>query len=504
MISAVAGGPDSGPPATALDLLQIATLSGAALLTWFHLNPSGHPALLPLVAVIVGGSSILKRAIDDVAARRVTTAVSVTIVIGAELAVGELAAALITALAFRLVSIVGEWATARMVDTIDRGQRLCAPIEDAADRLSRVLVYCGLSAAAVTLLVTRDVRTAASVAVVVTCGVGRSARVAVSAAVARSLGRGAIVQGGRCLEALWSCDTVVLGSTASMVFDEPVVSTIYPATGVSVHDVLKSAAIAERVSNHPIGRAIVRSAAEKRLTVPEPGEFSLIQGCGVRAVHCGEEILVGSTAFVTEGRLAGASTDASSVTVFVVRGGRYLGAIALAKRPRPDATRAIAGLKSLAIQTHLLTDDSRIAAEPIARELKVDDFEPDLGPAERGQRVRDLMTRRRVAMVGDAIEDAAALEAAHVGITIEPAIATADTTADVMLPRHDFGSLVDVVCLARRAHRVIVANITGTLLVDVTGVALAAAGVLSPVVAVLVRAGAELACLFNALRLASE
>src|ERR1019366_7126142 len=144
------------------------------------------------------------------------------------------------------------------------------------------------------------------------------------------------------------------------------------------------------------------------------------------------------------------------------------------------------------------------AAEPLARQLMVDDFEPGLGPAERLQRVQDLTTKRRVVMLGDALEDALALEAATVGITIGSAATVADQSADVMLLGNDVAPLVEVMRLARRTHRVILENITGMLLVGVTGVALAAAGVLSPVVAVLVRAGAAVVFLLNASRLASS
>jgi heavy metal translocating P-type ATPase len=388
-----------------------------------------------------------------------------------------------------------------VVETLERGRFVRAPIENVAGRLSSLLVYCGLAAAAVTLLATRDARAAVSVVIVVACGVAASTEVAVLTAIGGSLARGAIVKGGVFLEALWACDTVVLASTASVVCDEPVVRAVYPAAGVSVHDVLIVAAIAERPSNHPIGRAIVRLAAQKRLMVREPDRFSFVEGCGVRAFCDGEEILVGNTTFVTEGRLPNVFPDAPSSTVFVMRGGRYLGAIALVKQPRPTAKRAMAGLKALGIRTYLLTGDSRIATEPIARELRVVSFEPDLGPVQRLQLVEDLTKRRRVVVLGDAVEDAAALDAATVGVTIGSAAAVADTRADVRLLGRDVAPFVDVMRLARRTHRVILENITGTLLIDVTGVALAAAGVLSPLVAVLVRAGGELVFVLNSSRL---
>jgi cation transport ATPase len=501
MISAVAGGrAKANPSATAVSSLQLATLGGAGLLTWLQLGPSGHPALLPTIATLVGGASIWKEATSELAARRIGIHAAIAVAVASELALGEFSSALITTLVVRCTSVLEGWAIAR-VETLERGCLVRAPIERLANHLSSVLVWCGLTAAAVTFLATGDPRAAVAVILVTTGGTAVSTRLALLTAVGRSLVGGAIVKGGVFLEALWACDTAVVASSALLILDEPVVRAVYPAAGVSVHDVLTAAATAERPSSHPIGRAIVRSAVEKRLTIGEPDRFSCVQGCGIKASCAGEEILVGNTAFVTQGRLPDVAGDAPSSTVFVMRGGQYLGAIALVRQPRPNARRAIAELRTLAVRTHFLTGDSGTVTEPLARELMVDHFEPDLGPAERLQRVQDLTAKRRVVMLGDAVEDAPALEAATVGITVGSAASSLDQSADVMLLGNDVAPLVEVMRLARRTRRVILGNITGMLLVEVTGVALAAAGVLSPVAAVLVRAGAAVVFLLNASRL---
>jgi Cd2+/Zn2+-exporting ATPase/Cu+-exporting ATPase len=146
----------------------------------------------------------------------------------------------------------------------------------------------------------------------------------------------------------------------------------------------------------------------------------------------------------------------------------------------------------------------RIEAEPIARALVIDDFEPELGPAQRLQRLRDLTTSRRVAALGEGFEDASALAAATVRIAMGSTAAGADPRADVVLLGSDIGPLGALMRLARRTHYVIVANMTAALLIAVSGVALAAAGIVSPLVAVLVRAGVEVAFILNAARLALD
>jgi cation transport ATPase len=167
-----------------VSLFEVATLGGVALLTWFEVDPSGHPGILPTAAAIIGGSSIWKAAIDDVAARRITMAVSLTLAVAAELGLGEFSTALITTLLVRVTSILEGWAAARgfrslarplqqvptdggtpspaavlpIVESVKGGSLARAPIEHLADRLSRFLVAGGLAAAAVTLLTTHDAR----------------------------------------------------------------------------------------------------------------------------------------------------------------------------------------------------------------------------------------------------------------------------------------------------------------------------------------------------------
>jgi Cu+-exporting ATPase len=466
---------------------------------------------LSFTAAILCGPSVWREAIDVLALRPITVAASLVIAVAAELAVGEYSTALMTVIFIPFMSGIVGWATRRGVDTVgtkvggeapERGRCLRAPIESVADRLAQVLVGCGLAAAAVVFLVTRNPQAAVSVVIVMACGVGVSTRIAVLTALGHGSAGRAVVSGGAYLEPLWGCKTLVLASLVPVVIDDVVVRAVYPAARASVNDVLTAAAIAERPSQHPIGRAIVRSAAERRLVAREPAGFSHIRGSGVRAFCDGEEILVGNFAFVTQGRLPDIPSGPSASTVFVMRGARYLGALTVGQQLRPGARRAMADLKSMGIRAHLLTGYSRIATEPMARELIVDNFESELDAAQRLQRVQDLTIQRRVVVLGDAVEDALALEAAPVAIATGSAAAVAASSAGVKIFSPDFAPVVDLMRLARRTHHVVLENVTATVLVDAAGVALAAAGMLSPLVALLVRASVELACVVNASRLA--
>ena len=237
----------------------------------------------------------------------------------------------------------------QIIDAVEHAEQHRAPIQKIADRLAGYLVYIALAAAALTFIVTRDVRSTIAVIIVAgACGVAAGTPLAILGAIGRAARSGAIIKGGIHLEALWSIDTVVLDKTGTLTFGGVRVSAVYPAARASVREVLEAAMIAECRSEHPIGRAIIKYAVEKHIPRREPTRFTSTPGQGVRALYGSEEILVGNSDFVTAGRLPEPPGDADgSTTVFVVRGGQYLGSVVIADVPRPEAEQAIAALKAL-------------------------------------------------------------------------------------------------------------------------------------------------------------
>jgi Cd2+/Zn2+-exporting ATPase/Cu+-exporting ATPase len=391
----------------------------------------------------------------------------------------------------------------RIVEAVEHAEYRRAPVQRLADRLAGYLVSVALLAAAVTFVVTRDARATIAVIIVAgACGVAAGTPLAILGAIGRAARNGVIIKGGVYLEALWRLDAVVLDKTGTVTFGDARVRTVYPAPHVSALQVLDAAAMAECRSEHPIGRAIVRHAMEQRIPASEPDRFTSVTGQGIRAFSGGEEILVGSSEFVTGGRLPELPRDGvSSTTVFVTRGGQYLGAVAVADVPRPEAQRAIADLKAMGMTMHLFTGDSQAATEHIARQLDVDDFETGLLPDDKLARIRALAATRRVAMIGDGVNDAPALVAATVGVAMGSGMDVARESADIVLIGNDLLKFVDTVRLAKRTRGIIVQNFVGTLLVDGAGIALAAVGVLTPLLAAVIHVGAELAFILNSARL---
>jgi P-type E1-E2 ATPase len=188
--------------------------------------------------------------------------------------------------------------------------------------------------------------------------------------------------------------------------------------------------------------------------------------------------------------------------VFVARAGRLLGVIIIADTTRPEARQAIDTIHRMGLRTLLLTGDSRVVAEGIAHELGISEFAADLLPDDKQARVRQLVAQgRTVAMVGDGINDAPALIEAQVGVAMGSGTDVARESADVVLLGNDLLKFSQTLAIARRTRRIIWANFAGTIGVDTVGIALAAFGLLNPLLAAFIHVASELAFILNSARL---
>jgi P-type E1-E2 ATPase len=284
------------------------------------------------------------------------------------------------------------------------------------------------------------------------------------------------------------------------------VTELHPAAGVPVRGLLEAAAIAERRSEHPLGRAILARAEAMGIPAIEPDHFDSVPGRGVVAQLGDEEIVAGNRAFFRERGIAIdgiADTNRGTASeVFVARGGRLLGAIRIADALRPEAKAAVAALRSMSLRTVLLTGDQRAVAKAAARELGVDEMFAELLPDGKVQQVQRLVTQgRKVAMVGDGVNDAPALMAASVGVAMGSGTDVARESANVVLIGNDLSRFVETVRLARRMRGIIMQNFAGTLVVDGIGIVLAASGLLNPLLAAFIHVASELTFILNSTRL---
>ncbi|MGH2906817.1 MAG: heavy metal translocating P-type ATPase [Solirubrobacterales bacterium] len=403
----------------------------------------------------------------------------------------------------RAASVGRDTAFGRIIEAVERAEHTRAPVQKVADRLAGYLVYFALVCAAFTFLVTRDPRSTISVVIVAgACGIAAGTPLAILGAIGRAARGGAIVKGGLYLEALGQVDTVVLDKTGTLTLGVPNVVAVQPVPGVSEHDVLAAAGVAEKRSEHPLARAILG-----RLPAPpaDPEQFSYTPGLGIVCSAAGETIIVGSRALLARHDIAldaCAAAPPQLTEVLVARRGVLLGAIYIADVLRDEATQAVAALRAMGIRTVLLTGDSRAIADAVGAQLAVDDVGAELMPQDKVDRVTALMASgRKVAMVGDGVNDAPALAQADVGVAMGSGTDVARESADVLLLGNDLLRLVETLQIARRCRRIILQNFTGTLLVDGAGVALAAFGLLNPLLAAFIHVSSELAFIMNSTRL---
>lgn len=387
----------------------------------------------------------------------------------------------------------------RIVAAVRSAQQSRAPIQRLADRVAGWLVYLALGGAAVTYLVTRDLTATISVVIVAgACGVAAGTPLAVLAAIARSARSGAFVKDGAHLEALSTVDTVVFDKTGTLTHGEPEVTAVVAAEGFDADELLALAAGAETYSEHPVGQAIVRQAAAAGLVAPAPQGFVYEPGQGVTAEVGGRRVAAGNAKLVPD---APPRLQAGSA-VHVAIDGVYAGSVVLSDRVRDSAAGCVKALRRMGIQVVMFTGDGRDTARAVSAELGIGDVRAELLPTAKSELVRRLRAEgRRVAMVGDGINDAPALAEADVGIAMGSGTHVARESADMVLISSDLADLTEAVRTARRARRIILANVAGTIAVDVLGMLLAAVGVLGPLLAAVVHVGSESAFILNSARL---
>jgi heavy metal translocating P-type ATPase len=406
------------------------------------------------------------------------------------------------ALEIRVTRIGRDTAFGRILNAVEEAERSRAPIQKTADRLAGYLVWFALGCAVLTFIITRNLTSTISVIIVAgACGIAAGTPLAILGGIGRSAREGAIIKGGLYLELLSSVDTVVFDKTGTLTFGTPEVTSIQPADGHTEEEVLQVASIAEQRSEHPLGKAIVNKATESQLEVSAPEEFKYVPGKGIdcRADH--RRILVGNRAFLRDNNIvlngAGSRTDTSS-EILVVRDGSYLGAIQIADTLRSEAKESVAALHALGLRTVLLTGDTKPVAESIAKQVGIDIVHAEVLPDQKSEVIKQLVSSgRKVAMVGDGINDAPALMQATVGIAMGSGTEVARESAKIMLIGNNLLRLVDTIKISRRCRRTIMQNFAGTLTVDSVGVGLAAFGLLNPLLAAFIHVASELTFILN-------
>ncbi len=394
---------------------------------------------------------------------------------------------------------VGQETTlSQMIALVEEAAASKAPIAKLADRVAGIFVPVVISIAVVTaavwLLTGHGIEMAltSGVAVLVIscpCALGLATPVAIMVGTGKGAEYGVLFKSAEALEILHKVNAVVLDKTGTVTEGAPRVTGIHPCGGVTAEELLRVAAALEKPSEHPLGQAIVAEAGEREIPLPGVERFRAVHGRGVEGEIQGSRFLAGNRAMMDEqgvdiaplSQLAGSLAQQGKTPLYFARDGRLIGLIAVADTVKPTSKAAIARLRELGLDVVMLTGDNERTAAFIAQEVGVSDVIAEVLPADKERQVRLLQEKgKKVAMVGDGINDAPALARADVGIAIGAGADVAIESADVVLMKSDLTDAVTAVRLSRAVIRNIRQDLFWAFFYNAVGIPLAA-GVFFPV-----------------------
>ncbi|MGW6446207.1 heavy metal translocating P-type ATPase [Lentzea sp. NPDC055074] len=405
---------------------------------------------------------------------------------------------------------------AQMAKLVEQAQNGKAEVQRLADRISAVFVPIVIALAVGTLgfwLGTGGGAGAAFTAAVAVliiacpCALGLATPTALLVGTGRGAQLGILIKGPEMLESTRRVDTVVLDKTGTVTTGQMSLVSVHTAEGESEEEALELAAALENASEHPIARAIVNAAGD----VLEVEDFQNVEGLGVQGVVNGHAVLVGRERLLDDWSVRldedlreakEAAEQQGRTAVLVAWDGKARAVLVVADTVKPTSKQAIEGLRELGLRPVLLTGDNRAAAEAVAAEVGIDEVVAEVLPADKVDVVKRLQDEGRVvAMVGDGVNDAAALAQADLGLAMGTGTDVAIEASDLTLVRGDLRAAVDAIRLSRRTLTTIKGNLFWAFAYNVGALPLAALGLLNPMIAGAAMAFSSVFVVSNSLRL---
>ncbi|MBC7357479.1 MAG: copper-translocating P-type ATPase, partial [Desulfacinum sp.] len=432
------------------------------------------------------------------------------------------------AVTLKTLRVGADTSLARIIRLVEEAQGSKAPIQRLADKVASVFVPIVCAIALGTFLVWAflvpgaDLGTAVlnfvSVLIIACpCAMGLATPTAVMVGTGLGAESGILIKSGESLETAHKIDTILFDKTGTLTRGEPQVTDVVPADGVSPEELLRVAGSLESASEHPLGRAVAERARAEGIALDAVTRFRALSGLGAEGEVAGVGVLVGNRRLLSERGvdLSSLETDARDLVqdgktvVFVTAADRLLGLIAFRDEPRREAAQAVAALKRMGLRLGMITGDNRATAQAIARLVGIEHVHAEVLPERKAEVVRsEQQSGHTVAMVGDGINDAPALAAAHVGIAMGGGSDVALEAGDIALMRADLRLVPLAMKLSRLTMKVIRQNLFWAFFYNSAGIPIAAGllypffGILlNPMFAAAAMAMSSVSVVTNALRL---
>ncbi len=414
-----------------------------------------------------------------------------------------------------LVTRLGKDTTlGQIVKLVKEAQKTQAPVQRLANQYARTLVPVTFGIAVLVYLLTGDITRSITVLVVVCpCALVLATPTAVVAAIGNAARYGMLIKSGASIEQVGKVDVVAFDKTGTLTYGKPVVQAVLPLNGFTPDALLGLAASVEQSSEHPIGRSVVRTAQERQVAGKVVSNFVVLPGFGVSGQVDGLKVLAGSRALLCERgvdwtdaideRVRGLENEGQTVVPVAVDG-RLSGLIALADTPRPEAQGVVAELKRIGVKdVIMITGDNPRTAARIADQLGITRVYSEVLPQDKLKIVRELQAGgKKVAFVGDGVNDAPALAAAEIGIAM--GLAGTDValeTAKIGLMADEIERIPQIIDLSRQTLKTIRQNVIFSMSMNVLSVALGGLGIIGPVAGALMHEASALPVLANSARL---
>ncbi|CAM5456061.1 heavy metal translocating P-type ATPase [Leifsonia shinshuensis] len=409
---------------------------------------------------------------------------------------------------------------AQMAKLVEDAQSGKAEVQRLADRISGIFVPIVLGIALVTLVAwlltghpTASAFTAAVAVLIIACpcALGLATPTALLVGTGRGAQLGILIKGPEVLESTRTVDTIVLDKTGTVTAGKMTLVQVVSAADVDESVLLRMAGAVEAASEHPIARAIAAAATDRSGTLPNPESFVNIEGRGVQGIVDGHLTLVGRQSLLDDWSMMlddslatakNAAEAAGQTVVCVAWDGKARGLLVVADAIKPTSREAVDAFKELGLTPILLTGDNATVAREVAHAVGIETVIAEVLPQDKADTVRRLQAEgKTVAMVGDGVNDAAALATADLGLAMGTGTDVAIEAADITLVRGDLRAAADAVRLARRALSTIKTNLFWAFAYNVAAIPLAAFGLLNPMIAGAAMAFSSVFVVSNSLRL---